>query len=50
MSENAAASETGYYYITGAPVNKINNNKYIYYYDMVKDILYHYVPRLTAII
>lgn len=22
MSENAAASETGYYYITGAPVNK----------------------------
>ena len=38
MSENAAASETGYYYITGAPVNKNYNNKYIYYYDMVKDI------------
>ena len=29
MSENAAASETGYYYITGAPVNKNYNNKYI---------------------
>ena len=38
MSENAAASETGYYYITGAPVNKNYNNKYIDYYDMVKDI------------
>ena len=38
MSDNAAASETGYYYITGAPVNKNYNNKYIYYYDMVKDI------------
>ena len=38
MSENAAASETGYYYITGAPVNKNYNNKYIYYYDMIKDM------------
>ena len=37
MSDNAAASETGYYYIAGAPVNN-NRNSYIYYYDMVKDM------------
>lgn len=37
MSDNAAASETGYYYIAGVPVNN-NRNSYIYYYDMVKDM------------
>ena len=34
---SAAASETGYYYIDGAPVIN-NSNMYIYYYDMIKDM------------
>lgn len=37
MSGSAAASETGYYYIDGAPVIN-NSNMYIYYYDMIKDM------------
>lgn len=37
MAGSAAASETGYYYIDGAPVIN-NSNMYIYYYDMIKDM------------
>lgn len=37
MEGSAAASETGYYYIDGAPVIN-NSNMYIYYYDMIKDM------------
>ncbi len=37
MAGCAAASETGYYYIDGAPVIN-NSNMYIYYYDMIKDM------------
>lgn len=37
MADSAAASETGYYYIDGAPVIN-NSNMYIYYYDMIKDM------------
>lgn len=37
MAGCAAASETGYYYIDGAPVSN-NSNMYIYYYDMIKDM------------
>lgn len=37
MEGCAAASETGYYYIDGAPVIN-NSNMYIYYYDMIKDM------------
>lgn len=37
MAGYAAASETGYYYIDGAPVIN-NSNMYIYYYDMIKDM------------
>ena len=37
MAGSAAASETGYYYIDGAPVIN-NSNMYIYYYDLIKDM------------
>ena len=37
MAGSAAASETGYSYIDGAPVIN-NSNMYIYYYDMIKDM------------
>ena len=37
MAGSAAASDTGYYYIDGAPVIN-NSNMYIYYYDMIKDM------------
>lgn len=37
MAGSAAALETGYYYIDGAPVIN-NSNMYIYYYDMIKDM------------
>ena len=37
MAGSAAASETEYYYIDGAPVIN-NSNMYIYYYDMIKDM------------
>ena len=37
MAGSADASETGYYYIDGAPVIN-NSNMYIYYYDMIKDM------------
>ena len=37
MAGSATASETGYYYIDGAPVIN-NSNMYIYYYDMIKDM------------
>ena len=37
MAGSEAASETGYYYIDGAPVIN-NSNMYIYYYDMIKDM------------
>lgn len=37
MAGSAAAPETGYYYIDGAPVIN-NSNMYIYYYDMIKDM------------
>lgn len=37
MAGSAATSETGYYYIDGAPVIN-NSNMYIYYYDMIKDM------------
>ena len=37
MAGSAAAYETGYYYIDGAPVIN-NSNMYIYYYDMIKDM------------
>lgn len=37
MAGSTAASETGYYYIDGAPVIN-NSNMYIYYYDMIKDM------------
>lgn len=37
MAGSAAVSETGYYYIDGAPVIN-NSNMYIYYYDMIKDM------------
>ena len=37
MAGSAAASETGYYYIDGAPVIN-NSNMYLYYYDMIKDM------------
>ncbi len=47
MRSNAAAAEDGYYYITSAPLDT-NNNRFIYYFDMINLNAYPLCSKLNC--